>query len=86
MLTSVLPDPLSGVVLRAVGGKQKHLGTAAVFLVPLKHLRFFVIRGVVLYEVDAALSLVERWKQCLFEKRDVGLRVEVCGLMPVFEF
>ena len=85
MLSSVLPYPLGCVVLRAVRWKQKHLYTTAILLVPVKHFRFLVIGGIVLNEVDAALSLVEGRQQCPLEKGDVRFRVEVDSLMPILE-
>ena len=85
-MSRVIPDSFGGVEFRRVGRQQEYLKMAAVFLEPVIHFRFFVIRSVVLYEkYSSALSIETRQEHILHECQ-IGCGIEVVGLMMPDEF
>ena len=80
-----MPDAFHRIKLRRIGWQQIDFHSFAVRAEPFVDFGLFVIGSVVLYQVDAMVALVETRQQGVLQEMDVGLRVEVLGLMPVGE-
>ena len=84
--SGVVPDPLDGIELGGVGGKQIYFQTLSIRAEPIVDFRLLVIGGVVLYQVDSVVALVKARQEGMLQEVDVGVCVEVLGLMAVGEF
>ena len=81
----VMPEALDGIEFGRIGRKQKDLDSFAMFAKPLIDFRFFMIRRVVLNEVDPVAAFPECGQQMTFQKTDICFGVEVFCLMMVDE-
>ena len=85
MLARVVPDSLCGIQLRPVGRKLEDFHIAAVRLEPLRRFLLFVIRSIVLNQIDAVAASVEGGHDHLLQKSQIGLPLKIVFLMQVDE-
>ncbi len=83
--SGVMPDSFHGIELRRIGWKQIDFQAFAIRAKPFIDFGLLMIGGIVLYQVDSMVAPVETRQQGVLQKIDIGLRVEVFGLMPVSE-
>jgi len=85
MLARVVPDSLRCIQLRPVGRKLEDFHVAAVRLEPLLGFLLFVIRSIVLNQIDPVAAAIEGGHHHLLQKGQLGLPLKVVLLMQVGE-
>jgi len=85
MLARVVPDSLCCIQLRPVGRKLEDFHVAAVCLEPLIGFLLFVIRSIVLNQIDPAAAAIKGGHHHLLQEGQIGLPLKVVLLMQVGE-
>jgi len=81
--TSMIPDPFDRIKFRRIGGQQEYLHFIPVFCQPIIYFRFLMVRSIVLDQEYSPTALVKTGKYLLFQKAQIGFRIEIVGLMMV---
>ena len=85
MPARVLPDSFGRIQFWPVGRKLEDFYVATVRLEPVMGLLFFVIRSIVLNQVDAVVTAVEGGHDHLLQESQIGLPLKIVFLMQVDE-
>jgi len=84
-LARVMPDSFGRIQFRPVGRKLKDFHVATVRLEPVMGFLFFVIRSIVLNQVDSVGTAVEGGHDHLLQESQIGLPLKIVFLMQVDE-
>ena len=83
MLAGVLPDPFGGIQFWPVGRELKDLQITAIRLEPILGFLLFVIRRVVLNQVDPVTAAIEGGHDHLLQERQIGLPLKIAFRMKI---
>src|SRR5260370_11661354 len=85
MLARVMTDSFGRIQFRPVGRKLEDFHVATVRLEPVMGFLFFVIRSIVLNQVDSVVTAVEGGHDHLLQESQIGLPLKTVFLMQVDE-
>jgi len=85
VLARVVPDALGRIQLRPVRRKLEYFHVAAVGFEPVIGFLLFVIRGIVLNQVDPMAAPVKGWHHHLLQEGQIGFPLKIILLMKVDE-
>ena len=85
MFAGVLPDPFGRIQFWPVGRELEDFQIAAIRFEPVIGFLFFVIRRIVLNEVDPVTTAVEGGHDHLLQESQIGLPLKVTLLMKIDE-
>src|SRR4030067_115350 len=70
-LPCIVPKPFDSIEFRRISRKQIDLQSFTMFAKPFINFGLLVVGSIVLDQVDAMVSSIERWQQCMLKEMDI---------------